>query len=118
MPGQVVYKLPGTKSSLLGPKGVPRPLFKRDCTHSNRKHHSGCLHKQGRTHEVGPLWPTMENPYPVLQETGDPQGPTHSRPAECGSRQTILARPDHPDRVVSPSRGLPVDMLHFGTILK
>ena len=47
---------------------------------------------------------------PDLQETGDPQGPTHSRSAEYGSRQTIQARPDHPDRVVSPSRGLPVDM--------
>ena len=34
---------------------------------------------------------------------------THSRSAECDSRQTIQARPDHPDRMVSP-RGLPVEM--------
>ena len=27
------------------------------------------------------------------------QSPTHSRPAECGSRQAIQARPDHPNRV-------------------
>ena len=44
----------------------------------------------------------MENPDLVLQETGDPQGPTQSRLAECGSRQAIQARPDHPDRVVLP----------------
>ena len=35
---------------------------------------------------------------------------THSRLAKCGSRQTIQARSDHPDRVVSPSRGLPDNM--------
>ena len=29
------------------------------------------------------------------------------RPAECGSGQAIQARPDHPNRVVSPSRGFP-----------
>ena len=38
------------------------------------------------------------------------QSPTHSRPAERGSRQAIQARPDHPNRVVSPSRGLPLNM--------
>ena len=32
------------------------------------------------------------------------------RPAEHGSRQAIQATPDNPDRVVSPSRGLPVNM--------
>ena len=36
--------------------------------------------------------------------------PTHSRPAECGSGQAIQARPDHPNRVVSPSRGLPLNL--------
>ena len=35
--------------------------------------------------------------------------PTHSRPAERGSRQAIQARPDHPNRVASPSRGLPLN---------
>ena len=38
------------------------------------------------------------------------QCPTYSRPAECGSRQAILARPDHPNRVVSSSKGLPNNM--------
>ena len=46
----------------------------------------------------------------MLQETGDSQGLTHSRPAECHGRQAIQARPDHPDGVVFPSRGLQVDM--------
>ena len=52
----------------------------------------------------------MENPGLVFQKTGYSQSPTHSRPAGCGSRQAIQARTDHSDRVVSPSRGLPVDM--------
>ena len=41
----------------------------------------------------------------MYPETSDSQSPTHSRPVECGSTQAIPARPDHPDRVVSPSRG-------------
>ena len=36
--------------------------------------------------------------------------PTHARPAERGSGQAIQARPDHPNRVVSPSRGLLLNM--------
>ena len=32
------------------------------------------------------------------------------RLAECGRRQAIQARPDHPNRVVSPSGGLPSNM--------
>ena len=36
--------------------------------------------------------------------------PTHSRLAERGSGQAIQARPDHPNRGVSPSRGLPLNM--------
>ena len=49
----------------------------------------------------------MENLNLVYQETSNDQSPTHSRPTECGSRQTIQTRPDHSNRVVSPSRGLP-----------
>ena len=52
----------------------------------------------------------MENFDLVYQKTSDSQSPTHSRPAECGSRQAIQARPDHPNGVVSPSRGLPDNM--------
>ena len=48
----------------------------------------------------------MENPVQVFQETGSSHGLTYSRPAECGRRQAVEARPDHSNRVVSPSRGL------------
>ena len=54
----------------------------------------------------------------MYQETSKSQSPTYSRPAECGSRQTIQARPDHPNRVVPPSRGLPNNMqqVHWSQI--
>ena len=108
---QVACKLSGTKSCLSGPKSVPRPLFKQDCTHSNRQHHSCCLHKQRRRYEVGPtVCPTMANPDLVLQKSGETQGQTQSRQAEYDARQAIQARPDHPNRVVSHSRGLPLDV--------
>ena len=58
------------------------------------------------------MCPAVENPDLVFQATCDSQGLTHSRPAEHDSSQAIQARPDHPDRVVSPSRGLSIDMLH------
>ena len=59
---QIAYKLPGTKGGLSGPKRVPGPLFKRDCVHSNRQHHSCCLHKQGVRHEIGStVYPFVEN---------------------------------------------------------
>ena len=38
------------------------------------------------------------------------QSLTHSRLAELGSRQAIQAKPDHPNGVVSPSRGLSNNM--------
>ena len=43
------------------------------------------------------MCPTVENLDLVYQETSDSQSPTHSKPAECGSRQAIQARPDHPN---------------------
>ena len=108
---QAAYKLFGTKSSLSSLERVPRPLLRQDSSCSNRQHHSGLIHKQGRRHEVGPtLCPTVGNLDLVYQKTSDSQSPTYSRPAECGSRQAIQARPDHPDRVVSSSRGFPNNM--------
>ena len=56
------------------------------------------------------MCPSVEDPDLVFHETGYSQSRTHSRPVECSSRQAIQARPDHPARVVSPARGLPVDM--------
>ena len=57
-----------------------------------------------RTH--GSVCPTMVNPDLVLQDSGGPHSLTHSKPAECGSRQATHARLDHSDIVVPPSRGL------------
>ena len=57
------------------------------------------------------MCPTIENPDLVLQETGDSQSQTHARLAKCNSRLTIQARPDHPDRMIRPYRGCPVDLL-------
>ena len=108
---QAAYKLPRTKSSRSSLKRVPRPLLRQDSTCSNRQHHSGVIHKQERRHEVGAnLCRAMENLDLVYQKTSNSQSPTHSRPAECGSRQAIQAGPDHPNGVVSPSRGIPNNM--------
>ena len=51
---QAAYKLPRTQGSFLSLKRVPRPLFGQDSTYSDRQHHSGVIHNQGRRHEVGP----------------------------------------------------------------
>ena len=56
------------------------------------------------------MCPAVENPDPVYQKPGYPQSPTHSRPSECGSRQAIQVGPDHPNRVVPPSRGISDNM--------
>ena len=104
---QAAHKLSRVKGSLSGSKRVPRPLREQDSSCSNRQHYSSVIYKQGRRHEVGPtLCPAVENLDLVYPETSDSQSPTHPRPVECGSRQAIPARPDHSDRVVSPSRGL------------
>ena len=52
----------------------------------------------------------MENLYLVYRETSYSQSPTHSRPAERGTKQAIQARPDHSDKVVSPPRGFSNDL--------
>ena len=46
----------------------------------------------------------------MYQETSNSQSPTHTRPSKRDSRQTIQVRPDHSDRVVSPSRGIQGNM--------
>ena len=108
---QAAYQLSGTKSSLSSSERVPRPLYRQDSTCGNRQHHSSVIHKQGRRHEVGPtLCPIVENLNLVYQEASNSQSPTRSRPVECGSRQAIHTRPDHPNRVVPPSRGFQNNM--------
>ena len=101
---QVAYQLPGTPGSLPSLIRVPRPLYAQYSNCRYRQHHSGVIHKQGKRHEVGPtLCFTMENLDLVTLKA-------RHRLAECGRRQAIQARPDHPNRVVSPSGGLPSNM--------
>ena len=83
-------------------------------TGSHRQHNSVCLYQQGQGKggEVGlPVCPTVENPVLVHQETGNSQGTSHPRPAECDSRQAIQTWPDHSNGVVPSSRGVPSYML-------
>ena len=55
--------------------------------------------------EVGPsVCPPVENPHLLYQQTGHSQSLTHSRPTECGSRQTIQTRPGNSNRVISFQR--------------
>ena len=108
---QAAHKLSGTKSSLSSTEKVPKPLQRQNSTCGNRQDYSSVLHKQRRRHEVGPaVCPTMENLDLVHQTPGNSQSPTHSGPAEHGSRQAISFRPDHSNRVVPPSRGFPSHM--------
>ena len=73
---------------------------------------SGCLYQQRRGDEVGlPVCPTVENPVLVYQETGNSQSTSHPRLAEHDSRQAIQTWPDHSNRVVPSSRGVPSYML-------
>ena len=67
------------------------------------------INKQGD--EVGPsVCPTVEKPDLVHREKGDSQSTTHASLAECDSRQTIQARPDHSNRMVSPLGGISNNM--------
>ena len=103
---QAPYKLPRTQSSLSSFKRVPKPLLQQCGSNRHRQHYSSVIHKQGRGHEVGlTLCPAVEDLDLVHQKSSHPQSPTHPRPAECGSRQTIQTRPDHSNRIVPPSRG-------------
>ena len=109
---QTAYKLPRTEGSFSSLKRVPKALLQQYCSDSYRQHHSGVIHKQGRRHEIGhTLCPTVEDPDLVYQKSSHPQGPTHSRPTECGSGQAIQARSDHSDGMVPPSRGISNNLL-------
>ena len=104
---KVTHKLPGTQSSFSSIKRVPEPLCQPDDSDSVGQHHSGGLHKQGRRHAVGtPVCSTLEDLDLVLPEASNSEGPTHPRPPQCDSGQTIQAGSDHTNRMVPPSRNL------------
>ena len=108
---QTAHKLPRVTSCPPGLKIISGTLFQQHSPHSYRQHYSGCLHKQGRGNEIGPLvCSTMENTDLVFQERGNSQSSTHPRPSERDSRQAIQTGPDHPNRMVPQSRGLPSNM--------
>ena len=108
---QAAHKLSRTQSSVSSPQRVPRSLRRQNSSSSNRQYYSGCLHKQGRRHEVGSaMCPTVENLDLVFPATSNCESSTHPRPFKCDSRQTIQAGSDHPDGVVPPSRSFSADM--------
>ena len=58
----------------------PRPVLEQNSFYSDIQHYRGCLHKQGRRHEVGLIvWRSVEDPDLVFQKIGYSQSPTHSR---------------------------------------
>ena len=109
---QTAHKLFGAKSSFSSLKRVSKFLCRQDDTCGNRQHYSSVIHKQGRRHEVGhTLCPTLEDLDLVYQASSNSKGPTYSGPVKRGSRQIITSGPDHPNRVVPPSSGVP-DPMH------
>ena len=108
---QAAHKLSGTQSSVSSPQRVPRPLCRQNSSSGNRQYYSGSLHKQGRSHEVGPtVCPTVENLDLVFPATSDSKSPSYSRPSKCDSRQAIQPGSDHPNRMVPPSGSLSTTM--------
>ena len=68
------------------------------------------INKEGGM-KSGSLFPTVENPVLVHQETGNSQGTSHPRPAERDSRQAIQTWPDHSNRVVPSPKSVSSYML-------
>ena len=108
---QAAHKLSGTQSSFSNLKRVPRSLCRQNSPSSNRQYYSRRLHKQGRRHEIGPaVCPTLENLDLVFSATSNSKSPTHPRPSERDSRQTIQTGSGHPNRMVPPSGGFSTDL--------
>ena len=57
------------------------------------------------------MCPHVKDPDLLFKKAGYPQSLTHPWLAKCNSRETIQARPNHSNRMVSPSRGLQSNML-------
>ena len=69
------------------------------------------INKEGGMKSGLPVCPTVENSVLVHQETGNPQGTSHPRPAERDSRQAIQTWPDHSNGMVPSSRSVQSYML-------
>ena len=111
---QVTHKPLGTKGGLPGLKIVQRPCFEQHSSGRHRQHNNGGLYKQTEGDEVLPsVCPSVENPDPVNQETGNSQSSTQHRPAERDSRQAIQPRPDHSNGMAPSPRGVPSYMLQM-----
>ena len=65
------------------------------------------INKEGGMKSGRALCSTVENLDLVFPATSDPKSPTYPRPIKCNSRQAIQAKPDHPNRMVPPSRHFP-----------
>ena len=93
---QATHKLPGTKGSLCGPKEVQDLCENNIVLIATDNTTVVAYINKGGGDEIGPsVCLSVENPDLVYQQTGYSQSPTHSRLAECGSRQAIQAKPDN-----------------------
>ena len=90
------------KSGFLAPQKVLRFLLEQHSSHSYRQHHSGCLHKQVGLMKLGPRCTLLWRILTWCSGKQVTQSRTHSRLAECGSRQAIQARPEHPEWSLLP----------------
>ena len=76
-------------------------MLRQDSSNSNRQHHCGVIHKQGRRYEVGPaVRPSVENLDLVHQETSNSQSPKYSRPWQW-QHELRLLKEDQPDQSMS-----------------
>ena len=99
---QTAYQFPGIESGFIDPKGLRTPLPGLGSFSCNRQHHCGSLHKQRRKHAVRlSMCSPLETPVLVQSQGNLPESASHSGPAQCDSRQTVLTPSGHSDGVVS-----------------
>ena len=99
---QIAYQCPRVEGSSPDSKEIPTLSGRKDSSSGHRQHHSGCLYKQARGHEIGvSVCSLMEADVLVRQERGDDQSPPHTGQAKCHSRQIVTARSNHTNRMVT-----------------
>ena len=108
---QTAHKLSRVKGSSSGIKRISSSLYKEVSSHSYQQYYCGSLYKQGRGNEVGaPVCLTLESTDLVHQKSNSSQNSTYPRPSEHDSRQAIQTGPNHSNRMVPQSRGIPSNM--------